>query len=401
MINESEKSICFPVVRVTQPIGDFYVGSMRARDLVDISKFDIRQLTRKGNIDDFLGIQRRLDPRRVAEIADYVRLPDSTFPTAVILSIDGSCAQLENVEAQGFPDRFFKLTLRNRPGEIDDEKTVLFRDIARVLDGQHRIQGLADSKTDLESFEVNVSIFIEIDIADQAAIFSTVNLAQTKVNPSLVYDLKSYDKLRSPEKTAHSVTVVLDQNAKSPFFQRIKRLGVATDGRFGELLSQATIVRGMLQYLTSNVMRDREISKLGRSWPVPSSEDRRKLIFRNWFVTEQDDQIALQLMYYFEAVRRRWPMAWDATSPGMMLNRTNGFKALMGFLRTAYNSIGADGRLVKMSEFKALFDKVPLKDDDFTTTNFLPGTSGETKLLRALREVVPDPDYDLPLDEPL
>ena len=88
--------------------------------------------------------------------------------------------------------------------------------------------------TSNQSFEVNVAIFIGVDIADQAAIFSTVNLAQTKVNRSLVYDLFEYSKTRSPEKTCHDVAVLLDRVPESPFFEKIKRLGVATEGRFGE-----------------------------------------------------------------------------------------------------------------------------------------------------------------------
>jgi len=33
----------------------------------------------------------------------------------------------------------------------------------------------------VSDFDVNVSIFVDADIADQATVFATVNLAQTKV----------------------------------------------------------------------------------------------------------------------------------------------------------------------------------------------------------------------------
>jgi DGQHR domain-containing protein len=76
---------------------------------------------------------------------------------------------------------------------------------AFVLDGQHRLAGLQHRDRDKPPFEVNVSIFVGADIADQAEIFSRVNLAQTKVNKSLTFDLLEYAKEKSPHKVAHDI----------------------------------------------------------------------------------------------------------------------------------------------------------------------------------------------------
>ena len=110
-------------------------------------------------------------------------------------------------------------------------------------------------------FRINVAVFVGVDDATKADIFSTVNLAQTKVNKSLVYDLFSLQKSRSSEKTCHEIVVALDEMEESPFYQRIKQLGSATDGRFGETLSQATVVRGLLPYITDDALTDRDIGK--------------------------------------------------------------------------------------------------------------------------------------------
>jgi DGQHR domain-containing protein len=385
MINESERSVNFPVMRITQPIGEFFVGKMAAKDLIDIAWFDIRRLKGGSDLDEYMGIQRKISDERVKEIAQYVTLTDATFPTAVILAVEGRCATLSPILQGTSSSEFFNMTLKNSPGELDDENTLLFRGIARVLDGQHRIKGLKESLHDLSDFEVNVCIFVDPDIADQASIFATVNLAQTKVNRSLVYDLLSYSKSRSPERTCHTVTVTLDQSEKSPFYCRVKRLGVSTEGRFGEVLTQATVVRALLPYLTSDVLRDRDIGKRSMNWASAGSYDSEKLIFRHWFIKEHDDKIATQMMHYFEAVRRRWPKAWEEMETGNMLPRTNGFRAFMSFLRPAYNHLKSD-EFVKMSSFLSILEKINLDDKDFNTKRFLPGSAGERKLFHTLME---------------
>ena len=385
MIKESKKGIEFPVMRVSQPIGDFYVGKMSAQDLVDISWFDVRRLYGDSEFDEYLGIQRRVNAQRATEIAKYVRLSDATFPTAVILAVEGRCVEVKDFSTDDSSETFFTMKLENNPGELGDENTILFRGIARVLDGQHRISGLKESGLDLDTFDVNVCIFVDADIADQASIFATVNLAQTKVNRSLVYDLLSYSRTRSPERSCHTVTVNLDRTEKSPFYRRIKRLGVSTEGRFGEVLTQATVVKAMLPYISNDVLKDRDIGKRKGSWRSDEVFDGERLIFRKWFVEERDEEIAKQIMHYFEAVRRRWPKAWQSTDKGNMLPRTNGFRAFMSFLRPAYNNL-REGEFVKMSIFLELLQGVELKDRDFNTKNYVPGSAGERALFRDLME---------------
>ena len=65
---------------------------------------------------------------------------------------------------------------------------------------------------------------------------------------SQAYDLYDLAKARSPQKVCHNIAVALDQNTKSPFYQRIKRLGVATEGRFNETLTQATFIESLMPY---------------------------------------------------------------------------------------------------------------------------------------------------------
>ncbi len=55
----------------------------------------------------------------------------------------------------------------------------------------------------------------------------------------------------------------------------------------------------------------------------------------------------------------------------------------MSFLRPAYNKLKSDD-VVKMSSFLDLFKNMNLKDADFNTERFVPGSSGERALFRTL-----------------
>ena len=382
-MKEDARQISFPVIRITQPIGDFYVGSMKSKDLIDISFFDMRRL-REDNLDSYLGIQRELNKKRIEEISLYARSPDSTFPTAIVLAIEEQCVSLEPIDLDKNIDRFFLMTLSNIP---DDDDNVLYKQIARVIDGQHRIKGLEDYKK--KNFELNVSIFVGADISDQASIFATVNLAQTKVNRSLAYDLFELSQSRSPEKTCHEVTVALDKTEGSPFHKKIKRLGKATEGRFGETLSQATVVQGILQHICANrlqVIQDRQIGKKGGKWPPFSSEEASKLVLRRLFIEDKDEYIVDLIWNYFEAISNRWPQAWTSGGEGLMLNKTNGYNAFMRFFRHAYVNFASPGEMVSVENFEEILRRIKLKDNDFNRDNFVPGTSGATKLYNKLME---------------
>lgn len=368
-------SLELPCVRVSQPIGDFYVASIPSDQLIQITISDVRRMAGDREVDTYLGIQREVNPKRVKEIGDYVNTVDACFPTAVILAVKGSCAAYDETTRT--------LTLKS---DLESEPPVRVHEIAHVLDGQHRIEGLKHLGAGHPSFEVNVSIFIDMDIENQAYLFSVVNLAQTKVNRSLVYDLFDYSRSRSPQKTAHSIAVALDRTEASPFYQRIKRLGVATKGRFTETLTQATFVEALLPYVSPDPTKDRDLFKRGKVPEKASAQELRKLIFRNMFIDELDMEIADILFNYFGAVRDRWPRAWDAGGDGYILHKTNGFRAFMKLLRPAYLHLARPGDTVGREKFSMLLSKSSLTDDDFTTDRYKPGTSGESALYRDLIE---------------
>ena len=58
-MKEDRRHISFPVIRITQPIGDFYVGSIKSKDLIDISFFDMRRIIHEDSIDTYFGHSTR------------------------------------------------------------------------------------------------------------------------------------------------------------------------------------------------------------------------------------------------------------------------------------------------------------------------------------------------------
>jgi len=373
--------LTFPCLKATQPIGDLYISTMPYKVLTKIAYFDVRRvLQEQRDVEKYLGIQRPLDRRRVGDLEKYVNYQDATFPTAIILAIDA--------EYVSFDESKLSMTVRNfRVTQAETAPSIPISNLARVIDGQHRIAGLLEFEG--KDFVVPVTLFIGSDIADQAYVFSTVNLEQTKVNRSLAYDLFELAKARSPQKTAHHIAVALDRDENSPFYHKIKRLGVATSGKnAAETITQAQFVEAIIQYISKDPKTDRDRLLRGHKLELISGDEARKLIFRNLFIQERDIEIAKIFDNFFSAVREKWPTAWAANNTGTMLNRTNGFRGLVRFMRDMYNHVANPGVIVSKQEFAKFIQKSDLKDEDFTPETFLPGSSGEGKLYHTLREKI-------------
>ncbi len=388
-----DNEISLAVLKVRQPIGDFFIASIKAQDLVRISYRDVRKLVEdEGDFEKYLGIQRPISTRRINQIKTYITASDATFPTAVILAVDEKCAEFQATDDSG---NIGTLLLKPYISAETDEENIPIERVAKVIDGQHRIAAFIDEKNnsvfpfDERPFDVNIAIFIGADISEQANIFATVNLAQTKVSRSLVYDLTELAHTPSPHKTCHNVAVALDSEPTSPLHKRIKRLGTATPGRKYEPLTQAAFVEALLPFISKFPAEDRNILLDGKKLKLVSDEELGNTPFRNLFIEGKEVDIAEILYNYFSAVKEKWPNSWnDINRTGNLLPRSNAFKAFMKFLKedvyaSACNE--AFGQIPSSEVFSKYLLKAELTDENFTVENFAPGSGGQSKFLQMLR----------------
>lgn len=389
----NEEILELNVLQVKQKIGTFFISSISAKDLVGISYSDVRRLvSSERDFERYLGIQRPVKTKRIKDIKKYLEGSDATFPTAVILAVDERCAEYQAGEGG-----CGKLVLKPSKVESDDEDSMLipYSRIAKVIDGQHRIAAFMDENNNWnfsfdedDDFEINVAIFVGADVADQANIFATVNLAQTKVNRSLVYDLTELSRAPSPYKTCHNVAVMLDREKTSPFYKRIKRLGTKTPGRENETITQQSFVESLVKFISVDPIADRNALLDGKRLRKPSGDELDRCPFRNLFLEGKEIDIAEILYNYFSAVRSKWPESWESTGlTGNLLPRANAFKALMKYLlEDVYKAeFEACGSPVPSAEAFSAYFHQDLTDEDFTARNFVPGSGGQSTFLAMLR----------------
>jgi DGQHR domain-containing protein len=399
-------------IKLTQPIGEFYVSSIKWEELIDISKADIRKIHQEGenkdSFDSYLGIQRKVSASRIKEISDYVRTVDATFPTSIILHINSEDRTIDGKKVENLDPEFVEKNLDNisiiKNIFIDQSKNKLYirKDdkVARILDGQHRIEGLRYSSCNndlfnekLNNFDLNITIFVDLDLDDQAQIFSVINKAQTKVNKSLVYDLFEYAKHRSPQKTSHDIVRLLNKEQSSPFYRKVKILGTAED-KESETLAQATFVELIMSYITNNPMKDRDLLKKSNFFnknplsKLINQKDIEKYIFRNLFIDEKDEIIYINIFNYFEVIRSKWPNSWSVNTEGNILNKSTGLIALMKLLRHIVIKIGIYDDQIPKHNFEKVFDLINIADESFTKNIYVPGSSGQSKLFHTLKSFI-------------
>lgn len=342
-------------------------------------------------MEKYLGIQRPVSTQRIKQIKKYIEGSDATFPTAVIIAVDERCAEFRPTSKYG---GLLRLTSYS-PENGSDEEAIPWNRLAKVLDGQHRIAAFMDENNEFQfmknngEFDINLSIFVGADISEQANIFATVNLAQTKVNKNLVYDLTELANTRSPHKTCHNIAVMLDKEQSSPLFERIKRLGTATPGRQKEPLTQAAFVESLVKFISVDPVADRNRLLDGERLKKASLEELRKVPFRNLFIQERDLDIAEILFNYFSAVKKKWPRSWaDVKTSGNLLPKSNAFKALMKYLlqHVYVDIVNEDfGLIPTVGQFYKYLRNLDVTDEDFTTANFVPGSGGQSTFLKMLR----------------
>lgn len=289
------------LIEIEQPIGSFYMGKMKARDLIGIKS--IKRLF------DGDGVQRLLNNQRVNDISIFCTDPDATFPTPIIIAVTSE---------------YMKLLYSSDDGsyiEVQYDENTRF---AEVLDGQHRIEGIeraALSDSSLYEMEIPIIVMFDLNDAQKAYIFSTINGNQAPVNQSLIYELTELSQYRSPDKTCHEIARALNSNEQSPFYRRLKMLEKRKYNT--ESITQNAFVTNLCKLISKNPQSDAIAIKKNRSL-----EDNYELAFRKYFIREKDAVILKILINYFTAFKKEFPEEWEDTNR-YILTKTVGFSGMM------------------------------------------------------------------------
>lgn len=310
-----------PALRVTQPVGDFWVAAIPAAVLLEATLPDrLRLLTDPAQqpqpkVDWELagalaGTQRKLEGERLKQIAAFIDTLEATFPNSIILAVD---------EASANEDALPTWTIvAGEGGQIGKLSVPQGARKARVVDGQHRLYAftLVDPDTS-KNFELLCAVFFGIPDPMQAFIFATINTNQKPVRRGMAMNLYGYnveDRPRSewsPEKLAVFMARRLNFEEDSALYRRVK---IEAEGApVPELLpggkrpiTMAAVVDVVLGLVSRNPKRDRELLASrtglltrGKRTALPR-DDRAPL--RNWYVDERDADIYALLKEFFRIV---------------------------------------------------------------------------------------------------
>jgi len=269
------------------------------------------------------------------------------------------------------PDKAF-LYIPNKPDSV------------LVIDGQHRLRGLQETNEDLrKNYEILVSFMLGFTRAVVAELFYTINYTQKSVNKSLLYDLMGEFSHELNEITfMHEIVRVLNAVEKSPFYRRIKMLGVKEKDAGPEIKARMTISQAFLiDYLVVTISRDAMRSNI---YPP---------IFLSYYQDKDKHPYIIRfLLNYFQAIRAKRESDWDNPTESIICNSI-GIGALIRvmhfiFLKMFFGEFEQEPFKIQEVDVARLMDKLTgIEDVDFSKENWA-GISSGGALNNLVKEIV-------------
>lgn len=354
--------ISIDVLTVKQPIGEFYVGKIPAHKLLQLSYSDLRRLEDR-DIERRIGIQRPLNQDRVRQIRQYIHSFDSSFPNSIILNLNPHFLCSEDSE-EG------KLVICN------DQRAF------SIIDGQHRLAGFIDEYLpENEPFDLIVTIFIDLEVEEQALIFATINSNQTKVNPSLVVDLNEYSTLKTPSKVIHFIAKSFNTDEKSPWYKMIKMTGTKDDATSQGIITQSAFTKPILAYVCPerDLPEIRNRLKLNKKLP---SYDTDQFLFWELFKDDKEEIIYRVLLNYFSSIKDTFSEQWG--SKKSLLTKAIGYKAFMELFKDLHN-LGKSENDLSQKFFKSSLQRATTIGANLTSEHYGSNDASVRKLYLDLK----------------
>ena len=313
-------------------------------------------------------IQREIEPPRVNKISDFlINDPEATFPTNIVLHIPR-----EIIVQQEENGGMLKISLADKVfSEMQKSDGNIF---ISIIDGQRRIRGIEiaieelnqriesliktlrtgssssieeklkyyqDRLSDLLNIQLVVSFFIDKSLEYQAMIFSTINRTQKRVSQNLVYSLFGLTTQDSPQKTALQIVLKLNGHPNSPFYKRIRLYGGSYSRDNSPPLSQATMVRSLVNLISENLREsENDRYKKRKELLKRSVKSNRFLPFRKLYAQDKDPLISDTLFFFFNSIRTSfkqneksfWDFEISSTTQTNIFHTTVGYDTLLKIL---------------------------------------------------------------------
>lgn len=296
-----------------KPKPHFYLFSLPASELLALADIQRRTAKKGSRRAADLGIQRRHDAERSADIKGYIR---DGFPYSDLSETRKLSGKMEDLKKPGWLPTAIVMNIL-RPGDKRHGRTVAKTDLIEIthrkentatiylpsnfkdsswqpkqcapleiIDGQHRLFAFADTKK-ASNYELPVVAFFGLDRSWQAYLFWTINIRPKRISPSLAYDL--YPLLRAEdwldrfeghpvyrEVRSQELTEALWLHPESPWEDRINMLG---EKRGEEGMPRQVTQAAWIRSLMASFVKASEGPgvKIGGLFGAPAGEDEQIL----------------------------------------------------------------------------------------------------------------------------
>lgn len=302
----------YDYIEIKQPIGNIYLMKINSRELINLARADIRKIYADN---EYCGIQRELKKSKVDSIKKYLSFPNATFPNSIILNI--------NSKDVSFDESKNKLTI------LKDS------DVFTIIDGQHRLAGFRNdsdngqqSLFEIESqkhFDLIVSVFLDLELSEQAEIFSVINSEQTKVDPSLNFHLELSSSTSNPIKFVAKLAEVFNYDKNSPWFNQIKMLGSSSEGIISLVAFSTPLLKYICPYDDIKTIKDFLSNKNFEKINLISYDTDIYFLW-DFFKTNNDQALYKILLNYFNSFFETFSEEWG--DKNSILTKTTGYNAM-------------------------------------------------------------------------
>ena len=355
----------FNYIKVKQPMTEFYVFKIDGKDLYQMCKTDVLRFEAKGK--EIGGIQRKLDTKRAKKIAGFIDYVRACFPTSVVLSVSSNNIWIDE----------------NNSRLCIPKKDNIFS----IIDGQHRIAGFAQSTI---TFDVVVSLFIDVEKTEESELFNVINAEQKAVSSSFSIALEHYTFVKTPERIVTDIAMIMTRDESSPLYSVIKIPGVANDGinnddstlslsAFAQPIIDAIYDDTNYYRLKGALITYQEEKKLEDCYQILNTIDFSSLginekLFGKYYVKDEEYKILKILYNFWNGVKEVLPNSFENRKSSLLL-KTAGYNSFMKFfLNNLFTKMEENKNFTK-EEFVKQISCFKQIDGEITSDNY--GSSGK------------------------